>query len=149
MRPKHHILLGLIFSALVLLFFPSIKLSGFFIILLSSIFIDLDHAVRYSLKTRNFNPVKFWKWSVLEEKAQKNLNYSVYKLPVFFLHGIEFVLILVILSFYFDWAFLILIGVLFHLFLDYIDLFIRHEPLIMKLSLIAVLIRNKNKKKFN
>lgn len=149
MKPKHHIILGFIFSALVFFFFPSIKISGFFIILLSSIFIDLDHAVRYSLKTRNFNPLKFWKWSAIEEKTRKNLNYAVYKLPVFFLHGIEFILTLIILSFYFNWALFTLVGVLFHLFLDHIDLVVRHEPLVMKSSLIAVLTTNKNKKKFN
>ncbi len=149
MMPKSHLIYGFLFSLLIFLLSPSIKLSGFLIVFLSSIFIDLDHAVRYSIKTKNFNPLAFWKWSILEGNARKNLNYSVYKLPVFFLHGVEFVLVLAILSFYFNWALFVLIGVLFHLFLDYIDLLQKHEPLIMKISQIAVLIRNKNKEEFN
>ncbi len=149
MMPKFHILLGLAFSSIIFYFFPSINIFGFFVIWLSSIFIDLDHAVRYSIKTKNFNPIKFWKWSIIEGNARKNLDYSKYKFPIFFLHGIEFILILILLSFLNKVFLFILIGVLFHLFLDYIDLIIKHEPLLMKLSLVGVLITNKNKKDFN
>ena len=148
--PQYHLIYGLVFSTLVFYFFPSISLLGFLIIFISTVFIDLDHAVRYSIKTKNFNPIKFWKWSIIEGELRKNLkNYSSYKYPVFFLHGIEFVLILTLLSFYSKIFLFILIGVLFHLFLDYIHLIYNHLPLDMKLSLIWVLIRNKNKKRVN
>lgn len=146
MMPKYHLIYGFIFSTLIFYFFPSIKISGFLVLWASSIFIDLDHAVRYSIKTKNFNPIKFWKWSVKESRKRKNLDYSKYKYPVFFLHGIEFVIFLICLSFYFGWSKFLLIGVIFHLILDYIHLIFRKFPLDMKLSLIWTILRNKNKK---
>ena len=146
MMPKFHLIWGFIFSILIFFFFPSIGILGFFIIFFSSIFIDLDHAIRYSIKTRNFNPIKFWKWSIQESNERKKINPKNYKYPIFFLHGIEFVLILIILSFYLKWTLFVLIGVLFHLILDYLHLLIKKIPLFTKMSQILVLIRNKNKK---
>ena len=150
MMPKYHILFGFLFSLIIFFLFPQINILGILLIFLSSVFIDLDHIVRYSIKTKNFNPFTFWKWSVEESKKRKALkNFTEYKYPQFFLHGIEFVLFLIILSWFCSWAFLILIGILFHLILDYIDLYSKKLPLLIKISQIWVLIRNKNKKKFN
>ena len=148
--PKYHILYGFLFSLIIYFIFPQIKIIGFFIIFFSSVFIDLDHVIRYCIKTKNFNPIKFWKWSVKEGRERNKLkNFKEYKYPQFFLHGIEFILLIIFISFFYSWGVLILVGIIFHLFLDYIHLLYKKLPLIIKISQICVLIRNKNKKKFN
>lgn len=143
MHPREHIIFGGIFSVIVYLIFPTIGVFGFSLIFLSSVFIDLDHAIRYSVKTKNFNPVKFWKWSN-EEKLlvgsvkEKRKN----KYPSFIFHGIEFLILLFVLSFYFRWAMFVLIGSVFHMFLDYIWIWKKNYPWEIKFSQMWVYIRN-------
>lgn len=136
MSPKYHIIYGFIFSLILWLIFPEIGISGFSLIFLSSVFIDLDHAMRYSIKTGNFNPIKFWKWSKEEELPKEKIRKCGY--PQFIFHGIEFVAILFVLSFYFSFVKFILIGVLFHLVLDYIWIFSKGYPWETKFSQIYI-----------
>ena len=142
MSPKYHIIYGFIFSLLFLFIFPEIGIFGFSLIFLSSVFIDLDHAMRYSLKTGNFNPIKFMKWSKKEKCPKKEV--CKYKYPQFIFHGIEFVTILIILAIFFQFVKFILIGVVFHLILDYIWIFNKGYPWEIKLSQIYVYKRNLN-----
>ncbi len=145
MSPKYHIIYGFIFSLFFLFIFPEIGVIGFSLIFLSSIFIDLDHAMRYSFKTGNFNPIRFWKWSNKNKLSKKEIKeMRKYKYPQFIFHGVEFVLILILLSFYFQFVKFILIGVVFHLILDYIWIFNKGYPWEIKLSQIYVYKRNLN-----
>lgn len=143
MSPKYHIIYGFIFSLLFLFIFPEIGIFAFSLIFLSSVFIDLDHAMRYSFKTGNFNPIKFWKWSNKHKLSNKEIkDMRRYKYPQFIFHGVEFVFILIILSFYFYFVRFVLIGVLFHMILDYIWIFNKGFPWEIKLSQIYVYMRN-------
>lgn len=145
MLPKYHIIYGFIFSLFFLFIFPEIGIFAFSLIFLSSIFIDLDHAMRYSFKTGNFNPIRFWKWSNKNKLSRKEIKeMRKYKYPQFIFHGVEFVLILIILSFYFQFVKFIIIGVVFHLILDYIWIFNKGYPWEIKLSQIYVYKRNLN-----
>jgi len=78
-------------------------------------------------------------------KLSKNEK-SKYKRRIFLLHGIEFVIFLIILSFYNKIFLFVLYGILIHLFLDFVDLIQKKEPLYSKISQIYVYISNKKKK---
>ena len=53
MYPKHHILLGFIFSVFVFILFPKIGILGVSIIFLSSFLIDVDHYIGYAIRKRD------------------------------------------------------------------------------------------------
>lgn len=150
MYPKYHAIIGFLFCVLLFLIFPAINLLGLLLIFLSTLLIDVDHYIYFVFKKKSFNLKKAYTWfkeiktSWLTKQDKKEI-YS-YKWPVMFLHNLEFILLLIILcSFNYYFKF-ILIGVLLHLFLDYLELIYFKFPLTLKLSLIYLLIRNKNKK---
>lgn len=151
MHPKKHILLGLLFS-LLLLFLDSVTLYKATIIWFSSwLIIDLDHILFYFSKTGNLNPVRFWRWSEernnfrlsLEQKEKKK-----YKLPLFIFHGIEPLFLVLFLSFFFPLFIYVFVGFAFHLLCDWINLIIRKEDIFSKISIIYVLFYNLDKKPF-
>jgi hypothetical protein len=140
MKPSSHLIISGIVCIFLFLLTP-ISYSEFLIIFLSSIFIDLDHALRYSIKTKDFSPFKFWKWSLKErEKREKYLK--KYKRPIFIFHGIEFFILLGVLSYFYKIFLLILIGSLIHIFLDYIEIFY-HKKEMNKFSQIYNYFENK------
>ncbi|MDP2673070.1 MAG: hypothetical protein Q8O84_04625, partial [Nanoarchaeota archaeon] len=55
MLPKYHVLFGFLFSLILFLIFPFIGLSGFLIIFISSVLIDIDHYLFYVFKNRIFS----------------------------------------------------------------------------------------------
>ncbi|MDO8516830.1 MAG: hypothetical protein Q7S33_01785 [Nanoarchaeota archaeon] len=148
MLPQLHVLLGFIFSYILVYFF-NFSISAGIIVFLAAVFIDLDHYFRYIIKTKNFNFIKFMKLSYIEGKKLRNLSKNEklqYKMPHFLFHGIEFFLIILILSFFNSIFFWILIGITFHMILDFIDMYYHKDPFSVKLSQIYVFIKNKNKK---
>jgi hypothetical protein len=150
MLPKWHFLYGYVFS-LCLVYFFNFSLFAGLIIFLSSVFIDLDHVLIYFIKTKNLNPRKFYSWSIDRKAVWMNLTLSqksIFKRPQFLLHGIEFILILILLSFLHQFFFWILLGVLFHLFLDFLVLIYEREHCSIKASQIWLWQRNKNRKEF-
>ena len=145
MMPIYHFSFGFIFSFILYLIFPSIGPTGFYLIFLSSVFIDIDHYFRYVHKTGNLNPIYFWYWSVSEHRVEKRVRHiEDYKYPFLAFHGIEFILILAIAAIFSKLAMSLLIGSAFHLFLDYLDLLPKSKrSLLSKFSQIYVLKRNK------
>lgn len=123
------------------------------IVLLSTIFIDLDHVLIYFLETKNINPFKFWAWSMRRKKYYNSLSWpdrEKLKSPHFILHGVEFVFILILLALIHNFFFWVLLGIVFHIILDFIDLFYKgmgHYSI--KTSQIWLWQRNKKKKKLN
>jgi len=123
MFPRHHILLGLSFSLILLILFPKIGFFGFLLIFLSSILIDVDHYIYYVCKKKDFNFINSYKWFVKAGKKirsfprEKRKNYYV---GFLFLHGIETLILLFFLSLIWNLLFFVLIGAAFHLFLDVI-----------------------------
>jgi len=149
MNPFFHLILGGIFS--LILYFSGVSLEFSLVIFVSSFFlIDLDHIFLFVLEKKSINPIKFWdhssqireKWLSMPESKKK-----LYKYPIFLFHNVEFLLILSLLSFFSSLFFMVFVGCFFHLIVDYIDLFLRKEPLYPKFSFLLTLKRNKNKKK--
>jgi len=149
MLPKTHIILGFFYSLLIYALYPKITLTGAFIVFLASFLIDVDHYLIYVYKKKSCNLNKAFKWfksqqenwGRLPEKERKN-----YKEQILLFHGVEFVLLLTFLSIFSELFKYILIGILFHLALDFVDLKIKKRPFRQKSSQLYIAILNKNKK---
>lgn len=60
-------------------------------------------------------------------------------------HTIEFLILISVLSFYFNFLVFILIGMLFHSILDIIDLFYRKNLQVREFSLVRYIVLDKSK----
>lgn len=147
MLPKTHIILGLIFSALVYIIFH-ITFFQAFLIFFASVFIDFDHYVWYVYKKKDFNLKNALKWF----KRKRDIYYNTphhklrnIKKSILVFHGVEFIFILSILSYFNNLFIYLIIGTLYHLVFDYIELIQLKQPLYTKFSQIIVLIKDKNK----
>lgn len=153
MHPLIHLISGGVFALFCFLFFPSVGVFGAFVLWLSTwFFIDLDHAFRYSVKKKDFSPLNFWKWSKKQGEKWKRLSIEQrfkYKSPLFVFHGIEFLVLIGIFSFFYSVFFFVLVGFIFHLLFDWIDLFLKNESVLNKSSISYVLLKNINKEDFN
>lgn len=148
MLPKWHILFGFA-AAYILVYFSNFSLISGLIIFLTSFLLDFDHYLLYSYKTKNFNLIKAYSWSIIEGKIWGKLSSQEkrrYKLHIFLFHGVEFFLIFFALSQINIFFFWILIGFLIHMAADIPDLIYKKVPIYAKLSQIAVWQKNKNKK---
>lgn len=85
--------------------------------LLGSILIDADHYITYVLRFKDFNVARMFKY--YHEDLFKEIN--PYVLNIF--HTVEFLIVLLILSFYSSVFLLMLMGLVFHLLLDSIHLY--------------------------
>lgn len=150
MLPRWHIILGGILSVF-LFYFIQLTVFQATIIFLSAFLIDFDHYVGYVLqrrKTNLRNALKWMyaasrKWHMLSKKQQ-----SKYKITPMFFHGIEFIILLTLLSLANKIFLFILIGVSFHLILDWSYAIYKRELIYPKTSIIYTLVKNKNKKLF-
>jgi len=125
MFPREHLFFGAIFSIILFLLFPQIGFLGFLIILFSSVLIDVDHYIYYVFKTNDWNLKHAYdgyikkgkKAKLLQKKERDNLF-----IGIFFLHGFEFLFILLLASIFISKYFLfVLLGFNFHLLLDIIQ----------------------------
>lgn len=153
MQPKWHFLYSFVFTYILFYFF-NFTPSSLVLVFFSSIFIDLDHVLLYYLETKNLHPKRFLEWSERKKLAWEALSSAErqeYRSPHFLLHGVEFVFILVLLSFWQRFFIFILLGVIFHLFLDYIEYGFKGRKfthLSLKTSQIWLFQRNKKRKNF-
>jgi hypothetical protein len=131
MLVQYHVLSGFIVSFFL---YPVYGLNAV-IIFLSSILIDIDHAAYYIFKFKSFNLKRASNYFVNEEETH-----------LLFFHTAEFLVILLLLSFYSDFMFFALIGVAIHFVLDLRDE-LRFSYIGRFPSLIWHLIRNRNKTK--
>ena len=151
MLPKYHIIIGAI-ASLILFYLTNLTITQTIIIFLSSFLIDIDHYIIYGIMYKNWslkNSRKYFfnireKWIKIPLKERKK-----YKRHIFIFHGIEFWIILFIISNYFPFILFILYGFAIHIFLDYLDLIYFKEPLYQKFSQFYVYQTNKKKINFN
>ena len=126
MLPKTHTFFGFIFSFTIFLIFPEIGYFGFLIIWTSSIFIDVDHYLFYAITKKDWSLRNAYKYFIkmnslhnkLSRKERRKLPYNVFCI----FHGIEAILFLILLSLFHKIFLYILIGFIFHEFLDFIYL---------------------------
>ena len=104
MLPKGHILFGAIFSLILFLFF-NISLSYSVIIFLSSFLIDVDHYFFYVQRKKDWNPKRAFRWFVALGNKHKPL--------MLLFHNIEFLILVLIISVFYNVFFFISIGLSF------------------------------------
>jgi len=140
MLPTKHLFFGIIFSLFLLILSPKIGLIGFFILLSSTVFIDVDHYLYYVYKKRDISLKRAHQW--FSNRLKKIISLPKNKRDNFpgiicFLHGVEVLFITIILSFFISkYFFYVFMGFAFHLLLDSIDQTIYWNR-IDKFSLIA------------
>lgn len=149
MLPKWHILIGFVFSY-VLVYFLHFSILAGLVVFLWSFLIDVDHWLIYALRgkfnlTEDYNQHKKITENYLKLSIKERRKYKRY---IIIFHGLEFVLVLVLLSFVNQFFFWILLGTLIHMLADFFDLHSKQEPFYSKISQIYVYITNKNKKEF-
>ncbi len=151
MKPLQHLILGIIFALVLLVLFPSIDLIGFFLIIASTVLIDVDHYTYYIYKTKNFNLKKSFNWYLKDSKKYLSLSRKEkdkYYTGFCFLHGVEILIILFLLGkFVSVYFYYVLIGFVFHLSLDFIEQ-IKQNKRIDKLSIIYDIIKFRKLKLF-
>jgi len=143
--PKYHIIYGFVFTLVLSLFF-GIGLLEFILIFTASVLIDVDHYLFYIWKKKDFSLSRAYNDFAQKGKIYLSLtkeSRGKYKKGHFIFHGIEFVGILIFLTFYYPIISWILIGIIIHLILDYICL---DESPLFKMSQVYVYITNKKKK---
>jgi hypothetical protein len=150
MYPSTHIIIGAIASFLIWLIFPSLTWWQVFIIFASSILIDVDHYLWYAIKKKDWSLRRAYQWHVkkselFQKMDEKERNKFKHLLVIF--HGIEFWLFLILLIFINKIFLFVLIGIVIHMILDYIDLYRWKAPFYTKTSQIAVIVKNKKKKR--
>jgi len=135
MFPKWHILLGIIFSILLYILFK-ITLFQTLLVFLSSVLIDIDHYLFFVKRKKEFSLKKAFNW-------HKKLVGKQHKPIMHVFHTIEFVTLILILSFFWDIFVFVLIGILFHSIIDIIDMFYNKWYGLREFSLIRYLLKDK------
>jgi len=124
MYPLQHLFLGAYFAMFLFLFFPPIGFTGFLIIFLSSVLIDVDHYLFYVYKKKDFNLRTAYGWYIKMGKRFRSLPSEKMEKSCYafcFFHGVEILIIFLILSFFSKYFLYISIGFAFHLILDIIS----------------------------
>jgi hypothetical protein len=150
MLVNRHIIFGAIISIFLLFLFPPIGIFNASLIFLSSVLIDFDHYLYYIIKKHDFSLKKAYLWSLNGRKSWLKLDKEQklkYELAVFAFHGLEFCLILLFLLLISNIFFWILLGVVIHLGLDFIDIFINNDVFYQKVSPLYTHIINKKQAK--
>jgi len=123
MLPKKHLIINLILS-LIFLYFTTPFNAG--IIFLSSILIDIDHYFYYIFEKKNFSLKKAYFWFRIQRSRFIKLSKEErkkHKYFIFVFHGLEILIVLFILSYYYPIFFFIFIGFLIHLAEDSAEAF--------------------------
>lgn len=147
MVPRNHILIGIVVSFL-LVFFLNFSLVSGLVIFLSSFLIDVDHYFLYVYRKKDLNPLAarkyFFNFVDKWNKIPKNER-PKYQHGLIIFHGIEFWILLGLLSFLNPLFLWILMGVMIHMSADWFHIIEHKESLLYKISQVYVYTSNKNK----
>ena len=123
MLPKYHIIIGILFVAIIYFIFPEISLLNLAIVLFSSILIDGDHYLYYIFKKKDFSLSKALNWYKEKSKSfwslTKNERKKIYS-GFYLFHGIEWIIVLALLGrFFFPPLTYVAAGFLLHFAVDF------------------------------
>ncbi len=124
MLPSKHFIFGLIFAAFLYFIFPQVGLIEFSIIIFSTVLIDVDHYLYYVYKKKDLSLKNSYKWFMKRRKKFFSISWkqrNAFKISFSFLHGIEVLAILFLLSFIHKYFLFVFTGFAFHLLLDSIE----------------------------
>lgn len=118
MLPKNHILINLITSLILLLFFKPVFVLIFF---LAAVLIDADHYLYYVIEEKDLSFKRAFKWFVVNRKkmyAMSREERKKHKNWFLIFHGVEVLTLLFILSQYYSIIYFVFFGFLAHLIQD-------------------------------
>jgi hypothetical protein len=148
MHYKHHALVGFIASLILINFFGVTDFNALIFWLSSWFIIDLDHPIRYVLKTKNWNPFEFLDYSYREKTKALQLakrGNETFRYPIFLFHGIESLLIIFIIAQFIPVMIYVFWGFLSHLLFDWFALLIDGLNVFSKMSVIYTFVSNYKK----
>jgi hypothetical protein len=152
MLPKWHVLIGFLFSYILVYFFNIAIFSGLIIFISSFLIIDLDHFLLYIIKRKNLNFFYFYLSSIKKNNSFRALpkkEKNKYMRSIFIFHGVECWIIVFLLSLKFKFFIWVLTGFAVHIIFDWIELLYTGNPLYIKLSAVYTAVKNRGKEKFN
>ena len=121
MLPKNHVLLGFIVSVLLFILFPTFGIISVGIFWFSSFLVDSDHYLFFIYYKKSFNLRKAYFWFKEKSEKVKKIKGSKknYTTGIYLFHGIESIIISLILGFVLSkYFFFVAGGIFFHLILD-------------------------------
>ena len=136
MKTPAHVAVSLILAAALYQIFQWKVL----LILAGGVMIDIDHYLWYIYKYRKFSLFSCYEYLTVE--AEKN-NWKDVNGALFVFHTIEFILLVILLSFYNQLALIFAIGLFFHYLMDAIFLYTVPKRFIINHSIISWIINNK------
>lgn len=149
MLPSRHIILGFLASLLLLWIYPEFQWWGAVIIFLSSVLIDVDHYLFYTIKHRDFSLSNAYRWFIKHRDVFLKLSpeeREKMERAIIIFHGVECWILLALLMLVHYVFGLILIGFFIHMIFDFIDLHKSKVPHRYKISQWHVHKRNKKLK---
>jgi hypothetical protein len=111
MYPKYHILYGAIFSLVLI---PLFGIWNSLIVFLASFLIDMDHYTRYVYEKKDFSIIRSIKYYYNKSIKRRH--------EIYLLHTVECWILLLLLGYYNPIFIFILLGFLFHMACDFIDM---------------------------
>lgn len=119
MIPRLHAIYGALF-ALMVWAIGRISWQYALVIFLATVFIDFDHYLAASVKTKIWTPSNALKYYELEKiKALKERSMGIRRRGTFhFLHTIEVHIIIALIGIFWMPAFYVFVGIMFHTLLD-------------------------------
>jgi len=136
METWKHLSLSLILS---IIFYPSYGWKALFIIM-GGVLIDIDHYFWYAFKYRKFKLIECYRFYAV---ANASLDFKAHVGLLHVFHTIELLAIVILLSFYSEFALLFLIGLLGHYLLDLVWYVTIPKFVIADHSIIHWIIKNK------
>jgi hypothetical protein len=127
------------FLMLAVIFYPIYNWKVLFI-LAGGVLIDIDHYFLYVFRFKKFNLFHCYTYFRDENNIKKHIG------CLLIFHTIEFLLILLLLSFYFEFVLIFMIGSLTHYLLDLTWYYFVPKRLVATHSIISCIIKNKIQK---
>ena len=135
MKTPVHLAASLILAAML---YPVFKWKVFLIVV-GGVAVDIDHYFWYIRKHRNFNLFSCYRFFTVDE--EKNNWRGITGIMLIF-HTIEFLLLMVALSFYNEPALILTIGLLSHYLLDGIFNYTVTKRIVLNHSAVSWIIKN-------
>ena len=124
MLPQNHFLFGLV-ASFVLYFGFDVGIFGCFVFLLASVLIDVDHYLYYVWRKGDWSLGRAVLWGIERKRVLDKMNRvtrNKFYNHFVFLHGVESVILFGVLGYFiWDLFYLVGLGFLFHLILDWVD----------------------------
>ncbi len=117
MFPKKHIIHGFLFTLFLYITLGIPEIMPFVIIFFSTFLFDVDHYLAYIIRKKDFSFKKSYRFFV--ESRYKAIEKPKKRPFLFISHTIEFLILMIILSFFNKTILYMTIGLLFHSILDF------------------------------